>query len=440
MEKFMAFMDKYITPYAAKMGAQRHLVAVRDAFVAMIPLTIIGSLATLINNAPIKALSNFLADNTFGQQIKSLNGDIWFRTLAIMALLLVIGVAYNLAKSYEENGLQSAMIATSIFILLIPQVAKIAIDGQPAVEGWGFIGVAYLGTGALFTAIIIGILSTEVFIRLGKLKQLVVKMPEGVPPAVSRSFAKLIPGMLTVVIFAVAGLLIRLAADGQFLTDLINKYLGIPLSNITDTLPSAILIAFFIHGLWFVGLHGANIALPFTGTMLTNLGAQNAEMIQNGAPLDQLHVLAGPFFDAFVFMGGSGVIIGLLIAIAIAGKRRRDMLALGLAPSIFNISEPVIFGLPIVLNPIFGIPFVIAPIVTTIISYLSISFGLVHPIIMATMPWTTPPILGGFMATGHWSGAVLCIVNIAVSILIYLPFVAMAEKMDARKMEMDQVA
>lgn len=440
MEKFMAFMDKYITPYAAKMGVQRHLVAVRDAFVAMIPLTIIGSLATLINNAPIKALSNFLADNTFGQQIKSLNGDIWFGTLAIMALLLVIGVAYNLAKSYEENGLQSAMIATSIFILLIPQVAKIAIDGQPAVEGWGFIGVAYLGTGALFTAIIIGILSTEVFIRLGKLKQLVVKMPEGVPPAVSRSFAKLIPGMLTVVIFAVAGLLIRLAVDGQFLTDLINKYLGIPLSNITDTLPSAILIAFFIHGLWFVGLHGANIALPFTGTMLTNLGAQNAEMIQNGAPLDQLHVLAGPFFDAFVFMGGSGVIIGLLIAIAIAGKRRRDMLALGLAPSIFNISEPVIFGLPIVLNPIFGIPFVIAPIVTTIISYLSISFGLVHPIIMATMPWTTPPILGGFMATGHWSGAVLCIVNIAVSILIYLPFVAMAEKMDARKMEMDQVA
>lgn len=435
MEKFMAFMDKYITPYAAKMGAQRHLVAVRDAFVAMIPLTIIGSLATLINNAPIKALNNFLAENTFGQQIKTLNGDIWFGTLAIMALLLVIGVSYNLAKSYEENGLQASMIATAIFILLVPQVASIAVEGQASIEGWGFVGVAYLGTGALFTAIIIGLLSTEVFIRLGKVKQLVVKMPEGVPPAVSRSFAKLIPGMLTVVIFAIAGLLIRTLTDGQFLTDLINKYLGIPLSNITDTLPSGILIALLIHGLWFVGLHGANIALPFTGTMLTNLGAQNAEMIQNGAQLDQLHVLAGPFFDAFVYMGGSGVIISLLIAIAIAGKRRKDMLALGLAPSIFNISEPVIFGLPIVLNPIFGIPFIIAPIITTIISYVSISIGLVHPIIIANMPWTTPPILGGFMATGHWSGAALCVVNIAVSILIYLPFVIMAEKMDAKKME-----
>lgn len=440
MEKFMNFMDKYVTPYAAKLGAQRHLVAVRDAFVAMIPLTIIGSLATLINNAPIKALNNFLTDNPVGQRLKEINGDIWWGTLAIMALLLVIGVSYNLAKSYEENGLQAAMIATSIFVLLIPQVGTIAVEGAEAVSGWGLIAVGYFGTTALFTAIIVGLLSTEVFIKLGKVKQLVVKMPEGVPPAVSRSFAKLIPGVLTVVIFAVAGLLIRTLSDGVFLTDLINKYVGIPLSNVTDTLTSAVLIALFIHGLWFVGLHGANIALPFTGTMLTNLGAQNAEMIQNGASLDKLHVLAGPFLDAFVFMGGSGVIIGLLIAIAIAGKRRRDMLALGLAPSIFNISEPVIFGLPIVLNPIFGIPFVIAPIVTTIISYLSISFGLVHPVIIANMPWTTPPILGGFMATGHWSGAVLCIVNIAVSILIYLPFVVMAEKMDAKKMGIEQVA
>lgn len=141
MEKFMAFMDKYISPYAAKLGAQRHLVAVRDAFVAMIPLTIIGSLATLINNAPIKALNSFLAENTFGQKIKELNGDIWFGTLAIMALLLVIGVSYNLAKSYEENGLQASMIATSIFVLLIPQVASIAVEGASNVEAWGLIGV-----------------------------------------------------------------------------------------------------------------------------------------------------------------------------------------------------------------------------------------------------------------------------------------------------------
>ncbi|MGL5380262.1 PTS sugar transporter subunit IIC [Clostridium sp.] len=433
MDKFMAFMDKYIVPYAAKLGAQRHLVAVRDAFIAMIPLTIIGSFATLINNMPFEGLKNFLVENTFGQQIKAVNADIWWGTLAIMALLLVIGVSYNLAKSYDENGLQAAMIATAIFFFLAPQTATIVPEGAAEVTGWGFMAIGYLGTTALFTAIIVGILSTELFVKLGKVKQLTIKMPDGVPPAVSRSFAKLIPGMLTVLVFAIIGLVIRTIADGQFLTDLINKYVGIPLSGVTDSLPGALIIAFFVHGLWFVGLHGANIAMPITETLLTKLGAENAALLEQGAPLSDLNVLAGPFYDAFVYMGGSGLIIGLLIAIAIAGKRRRDMVALGLAPAIFNISEPVIFGLPIVLNPVYGIPFILAPLVTTAISYMSIASGLVHPVIMTKMAWTTPPIIGGFLATGHWSGAALAAVNIVVGILIYLPFVYAAEKMEAKR-------
>lgn len=433
MEKFSAFMDKYILPYATKLGAQRHLVAVRDAFIAMIPLTIIGSFATLINNMPFKGLSNFLAENTFGQYIKAVNGDIWWGTLAIMALLLVIGVSYNLAKSYEENGLQAAMIATAIFFFLAPQTASIIPEGATeAVVGWGFMQVAYLGTTALFTAIIVGLLSTELFVKLGKVKALVIKMPDAVPPAVSRSFAKLIPGMLTVLIFAIFGLILRNITDGAFLTDLINKYVGIPLSGVTDSLGGAIAITLFIHGLWFVGLHGSNIALPITSTLLTKLGADNAQIMATGSS-EPLHTLAGPFFDAFVHMGGAGLIIGLLVAIAIAGRSRKDMLALGTAPAIFNINEPVIFGLPIVLNPIYGIPFIIAPVVTTIVSYLSIKSGLVSPVIVASMPWTTPPIISGFLATGHISGAILATVNIIISIVIYLPFVYAAERMEAKK-------
>lgn len=433
MEKFTAFMDKYILPYATKLGAQRHLVAVRDAFIAMIPLTIIGSFATLINNMPFKALSNFLAENTFGQQIKSINGDIWWGTLAIMALLLVIGIGYNLAKSYEENGLQAAMISTAIFFFLAPQVASITPEGATeAVVGWGFMQVSYLGTTALFTAIIVGLLATELFVKLGRVKALVIKMPDAVPPAVSRSFAKLIPGMLTVLIFAIIGLAVRTFADGAFLTDLINKYVGIPLSGVTDSLGGAIAITLFIHGLWFVGLHGSNIALPITSTLLTKLGADNAQIMATGST-EPLHTLAGPFFDAFVHMGGAGLVIGLLVAIAIAGRSRKDMLALGTAPAIFNINEPIIFGLPIVLNPIYGIPFIIAPVVTTIVSYLSIKSGLVSPVIVATMPWTTPPIVSGFLATGHISGAILATVNILISIVIYLPFVYAAERMEAKK-------
>ncbi|MDU7905068.1 MAG: PTS transporter subunit EIIC, partial [Peptostreptococcaceae bacterium] len=187
-----------------------------------------------------------------------------------------------------------------------------------------------------------------------------------------------------------------------------------------------------IHLLWTVGLHGANIAMPVTETLLLDLGAENAALAQAGAT-QGYHIFAGSFLDAFVYLGGSGMILGLIIALIIAGRRRKDMIALGLAPSCFNISEPVIFGLPIVLNPIYMIPFVLAPVVCSAVAYLAIDMGLVMPVIAAKIPWVTPPILGGFLATGHWTGAALAAVNLLISIVIYIPFVIASEKIDKRK-------
>lgn len=431
MDKFMAFMDKFVVPVAAKVGAQRHLIAIRDAFIAMIPITMVGALATLANNLPIEAYKNFMA-SIFGEGWKTLAGDIWWGSLATMAVFLVVGVAYFLAKSYEEDGLQAALISLSVFFITIPQVASIATDGGGVVEGWGFMGLTYLGTTALFTAILIGIGTTEIFVRLSRVKKINIKMPDGVPPAVARSFQKLIPGMFTIVIFAVLSLLLRLVMNGEYLTDLINTYLGAPLSNLADSLGSTMLIAFLVHLLWIVGLHGSNISLPFTTPILTKLGAENAALAQQGAT-EGYNVLAGSFLDSFVYLGGSGMILGLIIALIIAGRRRKDMVALGGLPALFNISEPVIFGLPIVLNPIFMIPFILAPVVCSAVAYISIEIGLVQPIIATQIPWVTPPIISGFMANGHWTGAALAAVNLLISIVIYLPFVIAAERIDARR-------
>lgn len=431
MDKFMAFMDKYIIPIAAKIGAQRHLVAVRDAFIAMIPITMVGALATLVNNLPFEGYTNLMI-KIFGEDWKTLGGDIWWGSMATMAVFLVIGVAYFLAKSYEEDGLQAGLIAASVFFITIPQIATIPTEAGVVVEGWGFMNYAYLGTTALFTAIVIGVFTTEVFVRLSRVKQINIKMPDGVPPAVARSFQKLIPGMFTIILFAIAALFIRLVTNGEYLTDLINTYLGTPLSNVADSLGSTMFITFIVHALWIVGLHGSNIALPFTETILTKLGGENAALAQAGAT-EGYHVLAGSFFDSFVYLGGSGMILGLIIALIIAGRRRKDMVALGGLPALFNISEPVIFGLPIVLNPIFMIPFVFGPVVCSTIAYLAIKVGLVAPIIVTKIPWVTPPIIGGFMANGHWTGGALAAFNLLVSILIYLPFVIVAERIDARR-------
>ncbi|MGL4878155.1 PTS sugar transporter subunit IIC [Paraclostridium dentum] len=431
MGAIMKFMDKYIIPVAGKLGAQRHLVAVRDGFVAMIPITMIGALATLVNNLPIPAYQNFMK-NTFGETWTTLGGDLWWGSIATMALFLVVGVAYNLAKSYDEDGLQAGLIALSIFFVMSPQVANIVTEAGDKVSGWGFVPSGYISNSALFTAIVIGLLATEIFVKLSRIKKINIKMPDGVPPAVARSFAKLIPGMLTIAIFGAIGLLIKSLSGGLFLNDLLNTYLAAPLKGAADSLGSTMLITFFIHALWTIGLHGANIAMPITETLLMDLGAENAALAQAGAT-EGFHTLAGAFLDAFVYLGGSGMILGLIIALIIAGRRRKDMIALGLAPSIFNISEPVIFGLPIVLNPIYMIPFVLAPVVCSAVAYLAIDMGLVMPVIAAKIPWVTPPILGGFLATGHWTGAALAAVNLLISIVIYIPFVIAAEKIDKRK-------
>ncbi|MBZ6007223.1 PTS transporter subunit EIIC [Paraclostridium bifermentans] len=431
MGAIMKFMDKYIIPVAGKLGAQRHLVAVRDGFVAMIPITMIGALATLVNNLPIPAYQNFMK-NTFGETWTTLGGDLWWGSIATMALFLVVGVAYNLAKSYDEDGLQAGLIALSIFFVMSPQVANIVTEAGDKVSGWGFVPSGYISNSALFTAIVIGLLATEIFVKLSRIKKINIRMPDGVPPAVARSFAKLIPGMLTIAIFGAIGLLIKSLSGGLFLNDLLNTYLAAPLKGAADSLGSTMLITFFIHALWTIGLHGANIAMPITETLLMDLGAENAALAQAGAT-EGFHTLAGAFLDAFVYLGGSGMILGLIIALIIAGRRRKDMIALGLAPSVFNISEPVIFGLPIVLNPIYMIPFVLAPVVCSAVAYLAIDMGLVMPVIAAKIPWVTPPILGGFLATGHWTGAALAAVNLLISIVIYIPFVIAAEKIDKRK-------
>lgn len=437
MEKIMAFMEKYLVPVAAKIGSQRHLVAIRDGFVAMIPITMAGAFATLINNLPIKAYKNMMS-GIFGENWNTLGANIWWGAIATMALFLVISVAYYLAKSYEANEIQAGLIALSSFLILAPQTAVIKDEaGAVLADGWGFIPNAYVSNNALFTAIIVAIISTELYVRLSRVGWLTIKLPDGVPPAVSRSFAKLLPGVFTLFIMGILGILVSKFSNGLYINDLLSKYLAMPLTGVADSLGGTILVAFFVHLLWIFGLHGANIALPVTTPILMQLGGQNEALAAAGVDIasGRYNVFAGAFLDAFVYLGGSGMILGLVIALLIAGRRRKDMIALGGPPSLFNISEPMIFGLPIVLNPIYAIPFVLAPVLCSGISYFAISSGLVNPIIMTQIPWVTPPILGGLMATGHWTGGVLAAFNLLVSILIYLPFVAAEARMEKKKLE-----
>lgn len=425
MNAFINYIENKFVPVFAKIGSQRHLAAVKDGFISLVPLAIAGSFATLINQLPIEPYKNFMA-KTFGESWTSFGGNIWWGTFAIISIFLAFTVSYFLAKSYNADGLSSGLISLATFFILMPQVNP---DGA-----WGNIHWGYTNSMGMFVAIIVGLVSTELFVRLSRAKFLVIKMPEGVPPAVSKSFAALIPGMIVLAIASFTMIAFTVAGTNFF--SVVVKYVATPLTNVADSLGSAILIVFMTHFLWFFGLHGSNIIGGVIEPVLLPLLTKNTELVKEGVSQfsDKLHIVTKPFLDGFVYLGGAGTTLALLFAILLVSKRKqyREIGKLGVGPGLFNINEPVIFGMPLVLNPILFVPFIFTPVILTIISYTAIAVKLV-PHTIAIIPWTTPPIIGGAIATGSWQGGVLAGINLLIAIAIYIPFVLIADRAEIKK-------
>lgn len=425
MKKIIEFMEKYFVPVAGKIGAQRHLVAIRDGFVAIMPLLLVGSLAVLINNFPIPGWGDFMK-GIFGEGWTTFGGTLWNGSFAIMSLLIVFTVSYSLSKSYEQDGIAAGMVSFGSLLMLYAGSAK----------DWA-LPYGFLGAQGLFVSLFVALIATEVFVKLMGNKKLIIKMPAEVPPAVARSFAALIPSFAVLILFGIIKILLNMAGVPD-IHQAIFLLIQQPLQGMASSLGSAILIVFIVHLLWFFGLHGTNILLPITSALFIPLMDANIKAFQAGSAAP--NIVTSSFFDAFVYMGGAGTSVCLLLAILIVGRRKENRLKakLGVGPGFFNINEPVLFGMPIVLNPIYVIPFVLTPVVLTITTYLAMASHIV-PKTIAMTHWTMPPIISGFLATGSVMGILLAIVNIAIGVIIYMPFV-MASERQANKAEIDNKA
>ena len=438
MEKIVAFMEKHIVPTATKIGHQRHLIAIRNGFLGMIALTMLSSICVLIRNFPSDTYKLWLTTSEFGMHVNEICQNISWGTFSFMALFACFGIADSLWKSYDRKGMEGALVAVAIFMAISPQTVNyVASEGAEAILVKGGLASANFGATALFTAIIVALLSVELLNYFYNKDFLKIKLPDAVPPAVARSFESMLPGMVTLTIFIVGGYILRALCGGMYLNDVIATIVQTPLQGLTDSLGSAILIPFGNSFFWSLGLHGQDIMSPITTPLLTALSAENMALAGAGATTGY-NTITSPFFYAFVWHGGAGATIGLMLAMVLGGKKVRErnkaITSLALGPSIFNINEPVIFGVPIVLNPIYAIPFIIAPIVNSVISYLAISSGLVAPTIVQSIPWVTPAVLSGFLATGHWTGALLSAFTFVLSIVIYLPFVKASVVMEEKEM------
>ena len=413
------FMDKLATkimPFANKLGSNRYLSVLRDAFMLSFPLTMFGSIIVVLNNLP------FFSTQT-KETLAELFGNGQNATMSIMTIFVTFGIGYYLSKSYEVEGIFGGAVSLTAFLMVTPFF--ITLEDETIVNG--VLSLDRLGAKGMFIGMIAAFLAAELFSRITK-KGWQINMPEGVPPAVSKSFAALIPAILTLTIFLVINAVMT-GIFNQNLHDLVYEMIQKPLMGLGSGLPATLVALFFVQFLWFFGLHGQVIINSVMDPIWNTLMLENLDAYKAGEALP--HIVTKPFMEIFtVGLGGSGMTLSvvLLMAFFMRSTQLKDVGRLALAPGIFNVNEPAIFGLPIVMNATIFIPWLLAPLVVTSINYFVMAIGLVPAPTGVAIPWTVPIVINGILATNSILGGLLQIVDCLIVGLIWFPFLKILDK------------
>lgn len=417
------FIEKWLMPVAIKLGGFKPLIAIRDGIALSMPLIIIGSLFLILGSFPITAMTDFFANTQINNvSIAAIFNKIVNGSFGLLGVVGAFGIASSYAEQFHTDGKSAGIIAVASFFVMTPSIFT---GGKAPLEGMPY---GYLGSKGLFIAIIIGLVAGGIFQWFIN-HDIRIKMPDAVPPAISASFSALIPGAVIITLWGAIYALFVWTGWGN-IHDMLLHIFAKPLGLLGDTLPGTA-VAIALNSLfWFVGIHGGNVVNTIISPIwLMNTDA-NRVLHQSGKlSLDNGgHIVTSPFIDNFVYMGGGGATLGLVLAIGILVFMRRSSKQLGvlapltITPGLFNINEPTMFGLPVVLNTTLLIPFILAPIINAVTTYFAMDWGLV-PLPTGVMPnWTMPPIISGFLATSSWTACVLQALNIVLDVLIYMPF------------------
>lgn len=423
-------LEKFLVPLAEAIGKNKYLVSIRDGFLITTPILIAGSIFLLIGEFPWPALNEWMGsiivDQKTGANLTSFIEKPAGATFSIMAIFAVIAIAYSFAKQMKTNKIFGSATAVMSWLLLMPYsidgVTKIGGKELPvSLEG---IPLNWVGAKGIFIGIIVSFLAVHIYAFIEK-KGWVIKMPPGVPPTVVESFAALIPAMFVMIFFFLINLILGFLGTNAF--QVVFDILQTPLVHLGGTL-GALLIAFLFNGLfWFFGINGGAVVGAVYGPVLATLSLENVEFFKNG--VGSPNIVNEQFYELFVVYGGAGSTLSLIIAMLFFCKSKRitELGKLALIPGIFGINEPIIFGLPIVLNPVMVLPFLLIPIFNILVGYTSMAMKLVPITNGVTIPWTTPPVISGFLAT-DWRGAVLQIILIIIGIFLYMPFIKAMDK------------
>lgn len=399
------------------LGKTKMVQTVRGGLVSLIPVVFIGSFALVAMSLPIQVYSEFIR-NFAGGAIYGLLNIIYSGTLNILSLYMTvcISLSYIRTRSETMNDDIGGLLTSIIVFFILSGIFS---------ENFAVSNIGALGT---ITAIISGYLATHIYTEIkNKLTKRIKLLSDGADNLFNQSIAAFLPSAITVVCFTVVSEMFSYFFEVDTFYELIAMGTRTIFSGVGHTFLGGAVVVFASSILWFFGIHGSDcIESVMQEVFVPAIDINAAAVAAGNMPTE---ILTKQFFDIFVFLGGCGATISLLIALFIVGKREgtRKLTQSAVIPMIFNINEIVVFGLPIILNPIMFIPFILTPIVIYFVSYSAMALGIVS-LTISPVQWTTPILLGGYMATNSVSGIILQLVNVVIGVLIYIPFIKIFER------------
>ena len=410
-DKFIEFMGEF--------AQIRAVAALRDGFIMTTPFTICGSVFLLLANLPIPGYPEFMA-SLFGKDWTAPLNAVAGGTFSVLAIIVVLAITYKFVENEGCDAMMAAILALSTFLIILPP--SLVTKGGETVGD--IIPKAWAGSNGVITAIFVAFFVSYIFCYCEK-NHIGIKMPDAVPQGVARAFSALVPGM---VFFTAASVLYGRChyIGATTAPELVFKVIQTPLQGLSDTLGGGTIIIGLQSILFWAGIHGPNVVGGVVGPLLIANSLDNQHLLDMGMTLmnnPQAKIITCQINDVFTKSGGCGLTMGLLLAGVFTAKSNqlKSLMKMAFVPGLFNINEPIIFGLPIVFNPYLLVPFILVPIFAMFITYFAISVGFMAPFSAVQVPWTTPPIIAGFLLDG-WQGAVIQIVNLVMAAAVYLPF------------------
>ncbi len=419
----MSFFDKMEEPIMVigeKLNNNTILKILRDAFMLAFPLTIFGSITLVIANLPF--LDKLLGAERLAILQNMLNPASAV-TMSIATVFIVLGIGYYFSKDQKVDALFGAAVALAAFLVLT--LLEVITENEEVVSN--VFSIDRLGAKSMFVGMFAAFFSAALYCKFVK-KNFVIKMPASVPPAVSKSFAALIPAILTLTIFLIVRIIFTFTPWGN-IHDFVFQIVQAPLTSLGKGIIPTIIAIFAIQLLWFFGLHEQIIVNSVLDPIWNTLSLENIDAYRAGEMLP--NIVTKQFMESFIVsLGGTGMTLVVLIIILtmMKSKQLRGVGKLAAPAGIFNVNEPCIFGLPIVLNPTIAIPWILAPMVSTLVAYLAMATGIVPLTTGVSVPWTVPVFISGILATNSIRGGLLQLVQMAIVGIIWFPFLKTWDK------------